>query len=771
MLRVRVLGELVVESSDRVIELTGSWRARSLFAWLALDPGSHPRSDLAARFWPDVLDSSARASLRNALWALRRALGAESAEALIASRDSVRLQGPPSVWVDATAFSEDVAAGRLDDALALCRGELLAGLDEEWIYDYRDEHRAHVSVLLERVAERAESRGDLSGAIAWTRKRVALDPLAENALRALIVRLTSSGDRVGALAAYARLRERLRLELGISASQETRQLVRQVREGVAAGEPTGSAEPRVAQSGRRRGSAGWTPGAPFPLPPRLRQPAPAEFVGRVREMSGLRRLWSGVRAASGARFALVIGEPGIGKSRLVRELALEAREQGAIVLHGSAVEDLLVPHQHFVEALGHYLAVAAPSELRRRVEPRAADLEPIAPRLSHDAGTHPREDGRQESRRYRLFEAVASLLDELAADAPVLLLLDDLHWADQSTAALLRHTLESRPDMRLLVLATQRPAEAADAGALAEALQRLAQQDLVERVVLSGLRDEDVAQLSESLIGHELSSELVRAIRQEAAGNPFFVQEIARHLSESDRSGGLLSLARAEVPRGVREVVNLRLARLGDACVRLLTLAGVIGTEFDLAPLEQVSDLQGEDLAAALDEALAAGLVLETAHGDHERFAFSHALVRRTLLERLTHAHRRRIHARVAAALKATRGDTALVEIAHHLCEAQPVADREDALDYATRAAEQAIAGLAYAEAVDLFTRALSLLPREDARRRILALKRALAYQALFHAVMDSPRAQTQARAITTSPERASRHSTTSSGVMSPTIS
>jgi DNA-binding SARP family transcriptional activator len=748
MLRVKVLGELVVESSGRPIELTGSWRARSLLAWLALHPGSHPRGDVAARFWPDVLDSSARASLRNGLWALRRALGPESAGALIATRERVGLGESPAVWLDVAAFGEHLAAGRLDEALALCRGELLAGLDEEWVYEHRDAHRARVSELLERMAARAESAGDLAGAIAWTRKRVALDPLAEDAQRALIVRLTRSGDRAGALAAYGRLRERLRRELGISASQETRALVLHVREGAEAGEPAAGGEPRAAHPEPARSGPGWTPGAPFPLPPRLRRPAPAAFVGRVQEMSALQRLWSEVRAGRGARIALVVGEAGIGKSRLVRELALQGREQGAVVLHGSADEDLLVPHQHFVEALGHYLGAAAPSELRRRVEPRAADLEPIAPALSRDAGAPPREDGRQESRRYRLFEAVASLLDELAAEAPVLLLLDDLHWADQSTAALLRHTLESRPDMRLLVLATQRPADVAPGGALAEALQRLSQQQFVERVTLSGLLDADVAQLSRSLTGQDLSGELVRAIRDEAGGNPFFVQEIVRHLSEGDRSGSVLSLARADVPEGIREVVDLRLARLGDACVRLLTVAAVIGAEFELEPLERVSDLQGEDLAAALDEALAAELVLEPPHGERERFAFSHALVRRTLLGRLTHAHRRRIHARVAEALQAARGDAALLEIAHHLCEARPVADREHALDYATRAAEQAITGLAYGEAVDLFTRALSLLPRGDERRRMLALKRALAYQALFHAVMDTPRAETRAEAL-----------------------
>jgi DNA-binding SARP family transcriptional activator len=767
MLRIRLLGELAVETSKGPVELGGSWRARSLLAWLAVNPGSHQRADVAARFWPEVLDSSARASLRNAIWAIRRSLGAEAGEALLATRERVGLDSP-RLWVDATAFRDLIEHERLDEALELCRGELLAGLDDEWVYEFRDAHRDLLSELLERIAAQAELRRDLGGAIGYTRRRVALDPLAEDAQRALIARLAAAGDRPGALVAYARLRDRLRRELGISPSQQTRELVLEIRdEGAAAG----SREPRPAETAPAPPSSGWTPGAAFPLPPGLRQPAPAAFVGRARELATLRAVWSEVAAGDGARIALVVGEAGIGKSRLARELALEAREHGAVVLHGSTNEDLLVPYQHFVVALRHFLGVAAPHELARRVQPRAADLEPIIPSLPRQAGERPADRAGTESKRYRLFDAVASLIAELSADAPVLLVLDDLHWADQSSVALLRQMLESHPEMRLLMLATQRQTEMTPGGPLAQALQRLTQQGLLQRMTLSGLLDDDVAELSRSLTGRELSAELVYAIRTEAAGNPFFVQEIVRHLSESDRSGGMLSLAHAGLPESVREVIDLRLAPLDEACIRLLIVAAVIGGEFELEPLERISDLEGEDLAASLDEALAAGLVLELAPSDRERFAFSHALVRRTLLERLSRAHRRRIHGRVAEALEASRGETALSEIAYHLCEATPTVDREHALDYATRAAEQATAHLAYAEAVDLFTRALSLLPPEHERRRILALKRALAYQALWHAIADTPRPETRAEPVAPSTDPNGDQSLTSSGVMSPTIS
>lgn len=767
MLRIRLLGELAVETSKGPVELGGSWRARSLLAWLAVNPGSHQRADVAARFWPEVLDSSARASLRNAIWAIRRSLGAEAGKALLTTRDRVGLDSP-RLWVDATAFRDLIEHERLDEALELCRGELLAGLDDEWVYEFRDAHRDLLSELLERIAAQAGLRRDLDGAIGYTRRRVALDPLAEDAQRALIARLAAAGDRPGALVAYARLRDRLRRELGISPSQQTRELVLEIRdEGAAAG----SRGPRPAETAPAPPSSGWTPGAAFPLPPGLRQPAPAAFVGRARELATLRAVWSDVTAGDSARIALVVGEAGIGKSRLARELALEAREHGAVVLHGSANEDLLVPYQHFVVALRHFLVAAAPDELGRRVQPRAADLEPIIPSLPRQAGERPADLAGTESRRYRLFDAVASLLAELSADAPVLLVLDDLHWADQSSVALLRQMLESHPEMRLLVLATQRQTEMTPGGPLAQALQRLTQQGLLQRMTLSGLLDDDVAELSRSLTGRELSAELVYAIRTEAAGNPFFVQEIVRHLSESDRSGGVLSLARAGLPESVREVIDLRLAPLDEACVRLLIVAAVIGGEFELEPLERISDLEGEDLAASLDEALAAGLVLELAPSDRERFAFSHALVRRTLLERLSRAHRRRIHGRVAEALEESRGEAALSEIAYHLCEATPTVDREHALDYATRAAEQATAHLAYADAVDLFTRALSLLPPEHERRRILALKRALSYQALWHAIADTPRPETRADPVAPSTDPNSDQSLTSSGVMSPTIS
>jgi predicted ATPase len=192
------------------------------------------------------------------------------------------------------------------------------------------------------------------------------------------------------------------------------------------------------------------------------------------------------------------------------------------------------------------------------------------------------------------------------------------------------------------------------------------------------------------------------------------------------------------VPAAAREVIGHRLARLSADCVRLLTIGAAVGREFDLEPVERVSPLPVDALTAALDEATTAGLLVELS-GPRERFVFSHALIHRTLRDRLTHAHRRRLHARIADALQRS-GRADLRDLAYHLCEAGPAGDVDAAVAAAERAADRALRSMAHAEAIELYTRAIDLLPRDDRRRQLLSLRRVLAYQALTHAVLDVPR-------------------------------
>jgi DNA-binding SARP family transcriptional activator len=239
MVRFWVLGRFAIEADGVVVEPPRASRARSLLAWLALHPGLHPRSRLAARFWPDVLDSSARASLRVALSEVRAALGS-AAGCFSADRNQAGLVAD-RVWVDALAFADLDARGELEAALELCRGELLPALDDDWVLEARDLHTAALVDALARLASEREAAGDLEAPISLSRRMVAIDPLGEAPTRDLMRRLAAAGERGSAIEAYQRLAERLQSQLRLAPSAATRALADQLRTpepaGVAAGRP------------------------------------------------------------------------------------------------------------------------------------------------------------------------------------------------------------------------------------------------------------------------------------------------------------------------------------------------------------------------------------------------------------------------------------------------------------------------------------------------------------------------------------------------------
>src|SRR4051794_21420786 len=275
MLRVRLLGELQAEADGEAVAMPPGRRAWALLAWLALHPGEHARGAVAARFWPDVLDSSARASLRSALWELRRALGDDGA--LTAARDRIALR----CETDLGEFDEHVAAGRLEAAVALHQGSLLADLDDDWVLEARDEHAERLGSALARLAAAAATPTD---AVGWARRRLALDSLDEDAARDVMRRMADAGDRPRALAVYDRLPDRLRRVLGLVAAPETRSLAAAIRED-------GRAAPE-------RSAPVVGPSADGP-----------PLVGRDRDLTELIALWETVQAGGGG-VAVIGGEPG-----------------------------------------------------------------------------------------------------------------------------------------------------------------------------------------------------------------------------------------------------------------------------------------------------------------------------------------------------------------------------------------------------------------------------------------------------------------------------
>jgi len=460
-----------------------------------------------------------------------------------------------------------------------------------------------------------------------------------------------------------------------------------------------------------------------PLPePSIPMPTPLTgagrvFVGRDEELGRLLRLWKEAGAGE-RRGALVGGEPGVGKTRLAAELARAVHGEGGMVLGGRCDEDLGVPFQPFVEALRHYLAHAEQPELGR-LGGELARLAPEVATLPSGLAEPLRSD--PETERYRLFDAVAGWLARIAAESPVLLVLDDLQWAAKPTLLLLRHVLRAEEPMRLLVLATYRDTELSRTHPLAELLADLRRQGGVERVSLQGLDIPGVAAFLEAAAGHELGNEavvLAQAIHAETEGNPFFVVEVVRHLIETgglvQRDGRWAAAGAVEelgIPEGVREVIGRRLSRLSEAANRVLAVAAVVGLQFEPGVLLAAGGLDEEEVISALEEAVGARLVVDE---PGSRCRFSHALVRATLYEELTATRRVALHRKVGQAIEALHAghlSDHLPALAHHYARAAaPAADVAKAVEYASQAGDWALAQLAHDEAATYYRSALDLL-------------------------------------------------------------
>ena len=676
MLRVRLLGGLALEHDGKPLAAPPGRRARALVAWLAANPGLHPRSEVAGRFWPDVLEESARASLRGALSELRRSLGPGSERWLTATRDRVGLGGD-DVWVDVRTIAELEAQGRLGEAVELCRrGVLLAGFDDEWVYEAREVHRAGLERMLERLAVQAEQAGDHARAAELSRERVALDPSSEDANRGLMRRLAAAGDRAAALGVYERLRERLRSERRLAPSAPTRALADELRAAAAKADATPLALPQPPAFMRRRFRSA--------------------FAGRERELSALQDAWRSVAGGERA-LALVAGEPGIGKTRLTMELARRLRPEGAVVLYGRCHDEALVPYRPFIEALGPVAAA----------NPPAPDLHRLLPEL---ATSEPERDG--EWVRFRFFQAVDRLLTRLAAAHPTLVVVDDLHWADKPTLLLLEHIARSPERGRLLIVGTYRETDLGGDHPAIAALAQLRRDPGFERVRLGGLDEAGTAQLMAGWLPVEAVPALAAGMCARTAGNPFFIEEVLAGQRESGRPLDPLG-----VPETVREALAARLGRMTEAAGGVLPLAAAIGRDFGLDVLAGVAERPRNELEDMLEEALTAGLVHEEPRAPG-RFSFSHALIRDAFYAELSVARRVRLHARIASALEQEAPERWLSEIAHHLYEAAPGGEAKRAVAYGTRAASQAMAQLAYEDAAVHYGRVLELLEEGAGARR-----------------------------------------------------
>ena len=435
------------------------------------------------------------------------------------------------------------------------------------------------------------------------------------------------------------------------------------------------------------------------------------FVGRQRELGFLREAWA--RAADGHRvLALIGGEPGIGKTALTGELARLAHASRGLVLYGRWDEDVLAPYQAFREALADYAGACPEALLRQDIGDLAGEIARVCPEPAQRIGASAAEPlAAAAAERFRVFEALDTWIARTGARQPVLLVLDDLQWADLPSLLLLQHLMQARRSTPLLAVAMYRDG-GQERGDLSAVLHSLARDVDCRRLTLRGLEPDAVLALLQDAAGREFGdreSVVAAELERDTAGNPFFLLEMARHLSDTgafDRDGARLD----EVPESVRDMVGWRLQRVSDGCAEVLQIASLIGERFDTALVAAAAARDDGDIVDLLDEAARAGLIAEF-DDEPDYWRFTHSLLRRVTAERLTRGRRARLHQRIGEALESRFG-VSPAELAHHFGAAASVGSAAKAVRYERLAAQRALAEVAAEVAVRHLRRALQLLDR-----------------------------------------------------------
>ena len=449
------------------------------------------------------------------------------------------------------------------------------------------------------------------------------------------------------------------------------------------------------------------------------------FVDRERELGELRSCLEDALSGRG-RLALVAGEPGIGKTRTAEMVATYACLRGAKVLRGRCHEgEGAPPFWPWVQVIRTCVKDREVHAVLAELGPGSAYIAQLVPEVGERLPGLPTPVLESEQARFRLFDAITALLKDAARTRPLFIVLDDLHSADIPSLLFLRFLARELADSRVLVVGTYRDVGLGRQHPLSQVLAELLREEGGRLICLGGFSESNVARFMEMSVGQRPPADLVGAVFQETEGNPFFLTELVHLLAADGRLERPCSAL--PIPQSVREVIRQRVARLAAECSRVLTIAAVIGREFDLGVLERVADLAGERLLEAVEEALGARVLAEVP-GSPGRYSFVHILIRETLYEELSAPRRVRLHRQIGEALESMYGTQAtahLAELAYHFVAAAPAGDVEKAIDYAQRAGDRAMALLAYEEAArqyELGLRAAELRepPAEGQRGELL---------------------------------------------------
>jgi tetratricopeptide (TPR) repeat protein len=407
---------------------------------------------------------------------------------------------------------------------------------------------------------------------------------------------------------------------------------------------------------------------------------------------------------------LIGGEPGIGKTRLATEFARSLSDR-ANVLTGRCEAEAIVPFGPFIQILRALVRGTPTSSLRpllRSID-GSAELVQLLPELAKHVRSHPVVVATLEGRRFRMFEALAELLSATSQRNPLLVMLEDAHWADQGSMLLLRHLVRSTQAAAILFIVVHREARLDEAATAGEILSELWREPSATQVALQGLTDDHVSDLIGATAGPETPRWVTGAVAAKAGGNPLFVIEMAKHLIEAKVQDDTVY---REVPETIRDLLHRRLVRLSEAARKLLALASVIGREFNLPVLEDLGGVPDVEALDALEEAVAARIIVEDSRSPG-RFSFTHALIREVLYGNMTAARRVRLHHQIAQVIeRRSVGNPPLGDLAYHFGLAASFCDAEKASEYASRAGDHALEAFALEDAARYYEMALQSLDR-----------------------------------------------------------
>jgi DNA-binding SARP family transcriptional activator len=692
-LEIRILGELAVVRAGRAVELPASKKTRALLAYLVTTGRPHLRERLCDLLWPGPDDP--RAALRWSLTKIRALLDDHGATRILADRERVAYE-PVQAVCDLVEVRAAIAPGLasvsadvLEAMAARFRGELLEGLDlpdayrfHEWCVAEREAARAvRVAILTALVERRA---GDPEAALRYARERVTVDPLCEAAHVTVVRLLTDLGRKREAQQQYETCARILANEL--AAKPSAAMLAARVALGGSTAPPAAEAAP--------------TKAVIAPPPPSTAAPGGAPIVGRDIESATIEAVLARTADGAAAEVLVFVGDPGIGKSRMLEHVAARARARGGVVLRGRAFEaEMVRPYGAWIDALRSIALGEIEPSIR-------ADLAPLLPELGGG------DDDRSRDRN-RLFDAVTHVLAKLApSGAPLVVVLDDIQWFDEGSAALLHFAARGLGGARVLFACGARSDELADNAAATRTLRALTRDGRVQSIDLAPLDPEAIAELARTL---DPSVDAARVVK-ESSGNPLFAIEVARALGQPGMP----------VAESLAALIADRLARLDETAREVMPWAAALGHSFVLETLERVTGMPPAALVGALEELERHGIVRASAAPAGIGYDFVHDLIRTGAYRQLSAPRRRLVHLQIARALSAAGAtDGSLAgDVVHHAALA---GDRELAARASVEAGERCLRLFANAEAARIAVAGLAhaaSLARQPRLRLSLALWR-----------------------------------------------